>query len=133
LIKRKGKEPFIGDRTLTIQYIYNAYYWFINIAGLSSLATTFLERSYGFWAAFLLPFGTIWIPLVLLLFYQKRFINVPPQGNILPKAIKALIAAARDGFKFSSATPEYQLEQSPSSVPCPPLGISTLQNASQRY
>ena len=110
LIKRKGGTPVVGDRTLTIQYIYNVYYWFVNIAGLSSLATTFLEKNYGFWAAFLLPLGPIWIPLFLLLFCQKRFINIPPQGNILPKTTKTLLAAARGGFKLSSASPDYQLE-----------------------
>lgn len=110
LIRQKGKTPFVSDRTLTIQYIYNAYYWLVNIAGLSSLATTFIERRYGFWAAFLLPFVTITIPLFLLLFFREYFTNIRPQGNILPKAAKTLVAAARGGFTFSNATPEHQLE-----------------------
>jgi POT family proton-dependent oligopeptide transporter len=37
------------------QKIFNMFYWGINVGGLSSVATTNLEKNVGFWSAYLLP------------------------------------------------------------------------------
>ncbi|RKL43037.1 hypothetical protein BFJ72_g4450 [Fusarium proliferatum] len=56
---KKG-ERVIADRALTLQFIYNVSYWFTNIASLSLVASTYLEKLVGFWAAYLLPLCATW-------------------------------------------------------------------------
>lgn len=46
---------------------------FTNICSLSLIATTYLEKTFGHWAAFVLPLCSVWIPIPLLLFWQKSF------------------------------------------------------------
>ena len=46
---------------------------FTNIASLSLVASTYLEKDYGFWAAYLLPLCSVWILAPLLLFWHKSF------------------------------------------------------------
>jgi Dipeptide/tripeptide permease len=88
VVTNKG-ERVIADRTLTLQYIYNVFYWyraprckhiepadierFTNIGSLSLIASTYLEREVGFWAAYLLPLCFVWVPIPLLLFWQRSF------------------------------------------------------------
>lgn len=88
VVTNKG-ERVIVDRTLTLQYIYNIFYWyeaprckhmeladmerFTNIGSLSLIASTYLEKEVGFWAAYLLPLCFVWIPIPLLLLWQRSF------------------------------------------------------------
>jgi POT family proton-dependent oligopeptide transporter len=48
-------------------------YKYTNIAGLSSVASTYLEKKCGFWTAYLLAFSTIWVGLALLLVNRKEY------------------------------------------------------------
>lgn len=89
LVVTKKGERVIVDRMLTLQYIYNVFYWygalcckhmeladmgrFTNIGSLSLIASTYLEKEVGFWAAYLLPLCFVWIPIPLLLFWQRSF------------------------------------------------------------
>lgn len=85
-------ERVIADRSMTIQYIYNVYYWrelpftdtlimtdltrphrFVNIVSLSSIATTYLEKERGFWAAYLLPTSFLSVAVAMLLVGHKNF------------------------------------------------------------
>jgi POT family proton-dependent oligopeptide transporter len=43
-----------------------------NIASLSSVPATFLERIYGFWTAYLLAFSFLWIAIGLLIFCSSK-------------------------------------------------------------
>ncbi|KAF8244417.1 oligopeptide transporter [Wilcoxina mikolae CBS 423.85] len=117
VLKRNDGEFVIADRTLTIQYIYNVFYWFTNIAALSSIAATWLEKEYGFWAAYLLPACFLWIAVILLLVQANKLVKAPPQGNILPMAARTLICAARSKFRLDAAKPVYQLEHFSRTVP----------------
>jgi POT family proton-dependent oligopeptide transporter len=117
----------VVDSTRTIQFMYNAYYWATNLASLSSIPVTFLEKEYGFWAAFVLTLASIVLALILFVFAAPRLgkadsevisfrntnvnliVRVLPQGNNLPKAAKAIICAAKNGFKFDNAKPAHQM------------------------
>lgn len=46
---------------------------FTNIASLSLIASTYLEKEVDFWAAYLLPLSTVWMLIPLMLFWQKEF------------------------------------------------------------
>ena len=45
----------------------------VNIAGLAALATTFLEKYVGFWAAFIPPAGAMALGMVPLVMYRTGF------------------------------------------------------------
>ncbi|EED17634.1 oligopeptide transporter, putative [Talaromyces stipitatus ATCC 10500] len=83
-------ERVIIDRTLTLQYVYNVYYWITNIAALSILASTYLEKE------------------------RERF---PAQGGVLLKAGKVLGYAIQDRFKIDAARPRWQYEKHNRVVP----------------
>ncbi|KAL7940310.1 POT family domain-containing protein [Trichoderma barbatum] len=80
---KKNGEVYMPDRDLTLQYIYNLNYWGLNIGAISGIASTFLERHYGFWAAFLLPLSGLWIAPMTLLLGRKSFIYERPKENAL--------------------------------------------------
>lgn len=46
-----------------------------NIASLSLIASTYLEKKIGFWAAYLLPLCSVWVLIPLLLVWQKSLGN----------------------------------------------------------
>ncbi|KUL84382.1 hypothetical protein ZTR_06329 [Talaromyces verruculosus] len=104
-----GKQV-VYDRGLTTQYIYNAQYWLVNIASLSVIPTTFMEKKVSFWAAYLLPSCFLAAGLAFLILGQKKFRKLPPTGNILPKAGSVLSCAIRGHFQLDAAMPSYQRE-----------------------
>ncbi|KAB8223433.1 POT family-domain-containing protein [Aspergillus novoparasiticus] len=110
-------ERVIIDRTLTLQYVYNVYYWITNIAALSILASTYLEKERGFWAANVLALCSSWIGVALLAIFGKELERYPAQGGVLLKAGKVLAYAIHDRFKIDAARPRYQLEKHNRAVP----------------
>ncbi|KAH8692743.1 oligopeptide transporter [Talaromyces proteolyticus] len=111
LVTTKTGERVIADRMLTLQYIYNVFYWFTSIATLSLIASTYLEKDVGFWAAYLLPLCSVWIIVPLLFFWYKPLVKLPPQGNVLSQASKVIMCSAREGFRLDAAKPAYQAEK----------------------
>jgi POT family proton-dependent oligopeptide transporter len=81
---------------------------FTNIASLSSIPVTYLEREYGFWQAYLLATVALAVGSLFFVFWRATFVKVEPQGNVLPKAGKTLLCAARNGFKLEHAKNSYQ-------------------------
>ncbi|KAI9035749.1 oligopeptide transporter [Aspergillus affinis] len=117
LVVTKRGERVIADRTLTLQYIYNIFYWLTNIGSLSLIASTFLEKEVGFWAAYLLPLCSVRVSIHLLLFRQRSYVKITPQGNVLPQAAKVLAYSARERFRLEAAKPAFQAEKYGRSVP----------------
>ncbi|KAH7132588.1 major facilitator superfamily domain-containing protein [Dendryphion nanum] len=114
--ERKGRLVIVSpDRTL--QFVYNAYYWFTNIASLSSIPVTYLERDYGFWQCYFLTTVALAVGLAFFVAWSTRFVRVSPQGNVLPKAAKTLVCAAKNGFKLDHAKPSYQQTKFGNTVP----------------
>ncbi|KAI0417869.1 POT family-domain-containing protein [Xylaria grammica] len=111
LVIRRNGERVIADRNMTLQYIYNVLYWFTNIASLSLIASTYLEKEVGFWAAYLLPLISIWCAVPLMLLWNKSFIKIPPQGNVLTQASKLIMCSVRERFHLDAAIPAFQFER----------------------
>ncbi|KAL8640902.1 MAG: hypothetical protein Q9226_008695, partial [Calogaya cf. arnoldii] len=105
---RKNGERVIADRELTISYIYNAFYWMVNIAGLAALGTTFLEKYVGFWAAYIPPVIAMAVGIITLVLFRSTFVHNPPSGAVLAKASRALWLAAKGGFRMNAAKPKAQ-------------------------
>jgi POT family proton-dependent oligopeptide transporter len=128
----------------TIQFMYNAYYWATNLASLSSIPITFLEKEFGFWAAFILTLASIVLALILFVFAAPRLgkaepevtstrstnvnliVRVLPQGNNLPKSARVITCAAKNGFKFDNAKPAYQLSRHGRVVPWSDLFVDEM-------
>lgn len=101
---------------------------FTSIATLSLIASTYLEKRIGFWAAYLMPLCSVWVMVPLLFFWYKplgsdkiasflikmltsRKVKLPPQGNVLPQAVRVIMCSIQDGFRFDAAKPAYQAEK----------------------
>lgn len=112
----KSGEEVITDRQLTLQYIYNLYFWVGNVGSLSWFATVYLELHVGFTPAYALCLGFMVVAAIMLLIGQKWYIKTPHEGNVLPAATKIIGCACRHGFKMARAQPEYQLEHHQSTV-----------------
>ncbi|KAK6996799.1 POT family-domain-containing protein [Favolaschia claudopus] len=117
VIETSTGERVIVDQALTLQRIYSIYYWCGNVGSLSGVATALLERHVDFWAAFLLPFCSIWVAFALLVLGNRKFVKPPAKGTILPQAMKAFWFGARGGFKMDAAMPAAQLSKHQRVVP----------------
>ncbi|KAK5659573.1 hypothetical protein OQA88_775 [Cercophora sp. LCS_1] len=117
VIRLKNGTLAIADGSRTIQFIYNAFYWFTNIASLSAIPATFLEREFDFWTAYLMAASSLVVCLGVLLSLKSKLVKVVPHENVLPKAIKVLSVAARNGFKLDNAKGDYQLQRHGQTVP----------------
>ncbi|KGO58336.1 Major facilitator superfamily domain, general substrate transporter [Penicillium expansum] len=110
-------ERVVVDRSLTIQYMYNWYFWFINVASLSGIATTFMERYSSFWSAFLLCFCFLWVGLVLMLVFKNKYYKAPPAGSVVPKVLRVIWLGIRGGMSLNAAQPAVQQEKYGRQVP----------------
>ncbi|KAI0380512.1 hypothetical protein F5Y04DRAFT_281905 [Hypomontagnella monticulosa] len=72
LKRNKKGDLVVTDRKLTVQYVFNGYYWMVNIASLSSIPTTLLEKYIDFWAAYLLPTCILVIAVFPVIFWNRR-------------------------------------------------------------
>ncbi|KAI5805465.1 POT family-domain-containing protein [Peziza echinospora] len=89
-------ERVIVDPVVTIQRIFNWFYWCINIGALSPLATVFAEREVGFWLAYLLPCLIFSIGISVLVLGRNQYVRRPPEGTVLPNTFRILIIAIRE-------------------------------------
>ena len=114
----KTGERVVVDYELTLQYIYNLYFWIGNVGSLSWFGTVFLEKHYGFAPAYGLTLGLMLFALIVLVF-GKRCYATSSREDVLsvPQATKIITCAVKHGFKMRRATPEYQLEHGHRVVP----------------
>ncbi|KAA8894356.1 POT family-domain-containing protein [Sphaerosporella brunnea] len=103
----KSGERVIVDPTITIQSLYNIFYWCINIGSLSAIATVWMELKIGFWAAFLLPFCFFFLAIAVLVIGKGKYVVRPPKGSVLLDAGKAMAIAARHKFNMDAAIPQF--------------------------
>lgn len=129
IVTTKDGERVMVDRGRTVESIYNAYYWSINVGGLSGIATTALELHVGFWVAFLLALCTLSLAAVVLIFGRKRLVIAPAQPSALPDALRAMWLGARAGFSLEGARPDRQLAQHNRRVSWSDVFVDELQRA----
>ena len=107
------------------------------------IASTFLEKDCGFWAAYLLPTAFYSVAMILLGVWSKEFgalltfsaclineliqiVKLPPQQDVLPMAGKSLLCALKHGFNLDAARPAVQSERYGKTVPWDDHFISEL-------
>ncbi|KAB8266628.1 POT family-domain-containing protein [Aspergillus minisclerotigenes] len=122
-------ERVVVDRSLTIQYMYNWYFWFINVASLSGIATTFMEKYSSFWSAFFLCFCFLWVGLVLMLVFKNKYYKAPPAGSVVPKVLRVIWLGIRGGMSLNAAQPAVQQEKYGRQVPWDDEFLQGVRNA----
>ncbi|KAF1828645.1 oligopeptide transporter [Decorospora gaudefroyi] len=114
--QKNGKLAVVnGSRTL--QLLYNTFYWFTNIASLSSIPATFLERQIGFWTSYLMACVSLLVATALLILFRSRLVRITPGKNCLPQALRVLNLAARSGFDLDRTKQSYQRQSRAVDVP----------------
>ncbi|KAK2873488.1 hypothetical protein FQN49_002325 [Arthroderma sp. PD_2] len=127
-INKRGQRV-VEDPEMTIQYIYNLYYWMVNVGSLGSIATTLMEKYIGYWSAYLLDLCAILLCVVIIQLARTKFVHPPVHGTVLPRAARCLWYAAQGGFKLDAALPENQLQKHNRVVPWNKEFISELRDA----
>ncbi|KAH7320641.1 oligopeptide transporter [Stachybotrys elegans] len=108
-VKRNKKgELVVTERQLSVQYVFNGYYWMVNVASMAIIATTLLERHVGFWLAFLVPTGILFVTIIPVIVLHRRLVKLPPEGNILIQAGQVIMIACRSKFRLDAADPMRQ-------------------------
>jgi POT family proton-dependent oligopeptide transporter len=117
IITLKTGEQVITDRQLTLQYIYNLYYWIGNLGSLSWFCTVYMESHSGFASAYGLTLGFMILSMVMLIFGRHWYVRVPHEGNVVPTAVRIVTCAGKNGFKMAHADPAWQLKNRDTTVP----------------
>ncbi|OAL57338.1 MFS general substrate transporter [Pyrenochaeta sp. DS3sAY3a] len=99
----RGDKEVVVTSPLTLQFIYNLFYWLTNIASMSMVPSTFLEFKIEFWTSYLLATVSISFTIILFFLGSPKLRQIPPQGNILPEARRVIVCAIKNGFKLDSA------------------------------
>lgn len=89
VILPSGERVFVS-RPATIEYTFNLYYWSSNMGVLSRIASTYLEKNVGFWAAFLVGLSSLCLGVITLLVSRGRLIEVDRQVSAIIWAARAL-------------------------------------------
>ncbi|KAI0376610.1 POT family-domain-containing protein [Hypomontagnella monticulosa] len=108
---RKTGEKVVSSRELTITYIYNVFFWAVNITGFFADSTPLLEKYVGFWLAYLIPCCCMWVALIPILLGRNHFVRTSPSSNIMPDVMAALRHGIAGGFRMDAAKPDAQLQQ----------------------
>ncbi|KAB8237199.1 POT family-domain-containing protein [Aspergillus alliaceus] len=106
---QKDGKKVVTSRTLTITYIYNVFYWGVNMISFLADCTPLLERHVGFWLAYLIPCCAMWLALLPILLGRSYFIQTSPTSNIMPQVAAALRHGIAGGFQMDAAKPSNQL------------------------
>ncbi|KAJ1949113.1 peptide transporter ptr2, partial [Dispira parvispora] len=109
---RKGQKEVV-DPAITIQSMFNWFYWCINVGGLGSIATTSLERYVDFWPAFLLPLLVFLVGLAIYLSGRKMYQRVPPEGSVMLKAFRVISLGIQRSRSSKHAVVVQETSQSP--------------------
>ncbi|KAI5816460.1 MFS peptide transporter [Pyronema omphalodes] len=89
-IASRNGERVIIDHELTVARTYQYLYLMLNIgAAGGSLAMVYAEQTYGFFAAFTIPFGCFCICPFIMWWGRKTYVRVAPNGSVLVTAWRA--------------------------------------------
>lgn len=106
---KEGGEQVIVDHGLTLERILNIYFWFVNTGSLSGIATRSMEKRIGSWAAYLLPFCSLWTAVLVLALSRKCLVvERPLNGSTTPVAFRAIWHGIQSCFDIDAAQPANQ-------------------------
>lgn len=92
----KSGERVIVDPTITVNRVYNWFYFFINVGALiGQLSMSFAEKYVGFWLSFTLPTILLAVAPAVMWWGRHRYDRRPPSGSVLGKVTKTWIFAQK--------------------------------------
>ncbi|CAF1015355.1 unnamed protein product [Rotaria magnacalcarata] len=100
IVKVIRGEKKIIDPKVTVQSMFNWFYWSIYLGALSSIITTNVEKYYSYWLAYLLPMMVFILCIVILVIGRHRYIRKPPNGSLLLHACQITIRATYMRYKL---------------------------------
>lgn len=111
----KTGEKVLVDYDLSIQHLYQWFYWAINAGALiGGIACPLIELNYSYWAAYLLPTCMFAFAMFIFVAGNKFYVKPQPTQSILVKAVKvfrfARKVANRPENKEAKKTNKYRLD-----------------------
>ncbi|XP_014557152.1 hypothetical protein COCVIDRAFT_26212 [Bipolaris victoriae FI3] len=97
-------EWVIVDPELTVERMFNWFYWAVNVGALSPLITVNVEAHVGFWVAYLIPLVVIIIAAMVFILSSRLFVQTPPHGSAVIDAARIVAIAIKEGG-FEKAKP----------------------------
>ncbi|CAF3732827.1 unnamed protein product [Rotaria socialis] len=101
IVKEIRGEKKIVDPTVTVQSMFNWFYWSINLGGLSAIITTNIEKYHSFWLAYFLPMIIFTGSIAVLTFARHRYIRKAPTGSLIIRASRVITRAIQMRRKLS--------------------------------
>jgi POT family proton-dependent oligopeptide transporter len=100
-VTRSG-ERVIVDPAMTTTRIYMYFYLFINIGALiGQIGMVYAEKYIGYWLAYTLPTAVFCISPLVLWYGRNRYCKSPPQGSVLPAALRIWRYAQRGRWSWN--------------------------------
>ncbi|KAF9905399.1 peptide transporter ptr2 [Linnemannia zychae] len=101
----KSGERVIVCPDVTVQSIFNWFYWSINLGSLSAIITTNAEKYYAFWLAYLIPLIMFFGAVFALWVGKDKVVKTEPRGSVLIESFRVFGIALRNGRNLDAAKP----------------------------
>jgi len=94
-------EQVLVDPAMTVSRIMMYFYLLINAGALSGqIGMVFAEQDIGFWLSFTIPTIVFCLTPLVMIWGNKRYVKVPPQGSVMVQAFRL----CKYAFKESKAS-----------------------------
>ncbi|KAF9540508.1 peptide transporter ptr2 [Mortierella hygrophila] len=110
----KSGEKVIVCPDVTVQSIFNWFYWSINLGSLSAIITTNVEKYYAFWLAYLIPLIMFNGAVLALWIGKDKVVKTEPRGSVLIESFRVFSIALRNGRNLDAAKPSVIQTRDPS-------------------
>lgn len=101
----KSGERVIVDPSVTLNRLYNWFYWFINVGALvGQITMVYAEKYVGFWLSYTLPTFMLCLCPAVMWWGRKKYDRIPPQGSVFGKAIKTFNLAQKGRWSINPFT-----------------------------
>ncbi|KAF9138052.1 peptide transporter ptr2 [Mortierella sp. GBA39] len=110
----KSGEKVIVCPDVTVQSIFNWFYWSINLGSLSAIITTNVEKYYAFWLAYLIPLIMFNGAVLALWIGKDKVVKTEPRGSVLVESFRVFSIAFRNGRNLDAAKPSVIQTRDPS-------------------
>lgn len=98
----KSGERVIIDPAITINRVYNWFYFFINVGALiGQITMVYAEKYVGFWLAYLLPTFMLALCPMVMWWGRDKYDRRPPAGSILGPAFKTWALAQKGRWSIN--------------------------------
>lgn len=105
---KAGKRVLV-DPNITVQSVYNIYYWMINFGALSGFPATWLELKVDFWATYLMATCFCCLAIAALVAGRNKYVLRPPSGSVIIHTFRACLIGLKHR-DLNAARPSIQTQ-----------------------